>query len=180
MAALLVVLLAFAWFEDGLLRRFVDPSLRRRALLGGDGFALAGVVLALCALELVWPIPLSMARPALHAFALVLTAFALAPDDAAARVASQSRLLREAAPLVVAPALAFVVESLVDSEYAGSQRMLLLPAWTGVLVFVRSIAGALDARIAVASRGAWPLRSARLASATLLSLALLGARAWLQ
>ena len=179
MAALLVLMLAAAWVEDGLLRRFVDPALRRRALVDGVGFAFAGIALAACVLELLLPSPVPLARAALHALALVLTGFALAAEDAARPARPPWGLAREAAPLVVAPALAIVVGALVPATGFTVRGAMQLAAWTNVLVFVRTIAPALEARIATATNDAWPMRSAWLASAALLALGLLGARAWL-
>lgn len=179
MAALLVLLLAAAWLEDALLRRVVDASLHRRALLDTAGSALAGSVLVACAVELMLPLPAPLARAALHAFALVLTGCALAAEDAVPPGTAKLRLLREAAPLVAAPAIAVAVGALLAVDDAGLRGAMLLAAWTGVLLFVRTIAPELDARIAVAGRAAPSLRSPRLASAVLLALALLGARAWL-
>lgn len=179
MAALLVLMLAAAWVEDGLLRRFVDPSLRRRALVDGAGFAFAGIALAACVLELLLQSPVPLARAALHALALVLTGFALAADDAARPACPPWRLVREAAPLIVAPALAIVVGELVPASGFTLRGAMVLAAWTNGLVFVRTIAPALDARIATVANNVWPMRSARLASAAVLALGLLGARAWL-
>ena len=179
MAALLVLLLAAAWLEDGLLRRWVDPSMHRRALVDRVGFAFAGIALAGCVLELALPFPLPVARAALHALALVLTGFVLAADDEPPASRPPWGLLREAAPLVVGPALAVAVGALLLAADFTLRSAMGLAAWTSVLVFVRTIAPVLEARIAIAVNGAWPMRSARLASAALLALGLLGAHAWL-
>jgi hypothetical protein len=180
MAALLLLLLTAAWVEDGLLRRFVDPGLRRRALAGRAGYALAGIVLLACAFELAAPLPWPLARTALHAFALVLVGFALAADDAGPPHPSITlHRLREAAPPIDALALAMLATWLLVPAARWLQGAMLLVAWTGIAVFVRLIGPPLDARLAAVIGSRRRLHWARLSCAVLLALALLGARAWL-
>jgi hypothetical protein len=179
MPALLLVLLAAAWAGDGLLRHVVDAGLRRHALLDRAGHALAGIVLLAWVVELAVPLPFPLARAALHAFAVVGVGFALAADDAPPREPMTAlHRLREAAPLVDALALALLAGWLLAPGAQLVQGAMRLTGWAGIVLFVRLIAPALDARLAVSSAG-WRLQGARLGSAVLLGLSLLGARAWL-
>lgn len=179
MPALFLLLLATAWAGDGLLRRFVDADLRRHPMLDATGHALAGLVLLACAVELAFPLPVALARAGLHAVALVLVGFALAPDDAGRPVpATPLHGLRETAPVVDALVLALLAGWLLAPAGTLVPGAMRLTAWTGILLFVRLLAPPLDARLALSGAGR-RLHWARLASALLLSLALLGARDWL-
>lgn len=179
MAALLLLLLTAAWAGDGLLRQWADARLQRKALVGWGAHALSGVVLLACAVELALPIPLPLARDALHALALALVGATLAPDDAVPpRGDDALRRLRELAPAADALLLALLGAWLLAAPGHGPQAAMRLVAWTGLVLFVRMLAPPLDARLATAGSGA-RLHWARLGTLCVLALALLGMRAWL-
>jgi hypothetical protein len=148
MRALLLTLLAVAWLEDGLLRRFVDARLSRPAATGLPWFLLSGAAILMAALAG----PRFGLLPA--ALAVAMTGFTLAPGtrDAAPPTPARERLrrLREAAPL--AAGLIAAAALLAVGGDATARQL----AAVAVAVLLLSLA-----------RGAFPALQARLAASRL-------------
>jgi hypothetical protein len=148
MRALLLTLLAVAWLEDGLLRRFVDARLLRPAATALPWFLLTGVAILGAALagSRFGLLPVALA--------VAMTGFTLSPGplDAASATPARQRLqnLREAAPLA-AGSIAAAALLLVDG--GATARHL---AGIAITVLLLSLA-----------RGAFPALQARLAASRL-------------
>jgi hypothetical protein len=144
MRALLLTLLAVAWLEDGLLRRFVDARLSRPAATGAPWFLLTGVAILGAAVAG----PRFGLLPA--ALAVAMTAFALAPraQDATPATPARARLrrMRESAPLAAGLIAAAALMAVGGDATAGQLAAVAVAVL--LLSLARGVFPALQARLA--------------------------------
>ncbi len=182
MAALLYILLATAWLEDGLLRRVADPQLSRRPLFGAAAWLLAGAMLAATiAAAQVTDLP-PMWQSWLDALSLVLVGACLAHADRETLLTlgpDVADRVREWTPMVtgalVTIPLAAAWSQVPAHSWMVARDLRVVAALALLLTVVQWLAPALQGRIALAAFAPTRGAVASIATATILALALASA-----
>ncbi len=179
MTALLYILLAVAWLEDGLLRRVADPQLARQPLYGVTAWTVAGATLAATIVVARAANLPPMLQSWLDALSLVVVGACLAPADRQKLPSVRSPVagrMREWAPAGIGAVVSIPLaatwsrtpaHSWMDARTFGTVATLAL-----LVTLARWLAPALHGRIALAAFPAKRSAVASVATAFILALAL--------